>query len=216
MPLIEVLPPWACNTSVFQQGDPLDVGACVEYLRQQGWLAKEPTVVVFEGCGEAENEVEMLHALVDEGVPVSCAIFLDRRLSSATLHNIRGLPERILKTCAMHLADTYEPLVRYLDAALKGRRLLVLGFRANRGFNTVEERQWYEAFCAACAGRWKAQPQRLNFHGRRYGLCHAGAAFCHDLGSDTSLQRDDWPVHVTHDPCRRRSNSLVCRSYVIE
>lgn len=197
MPLIEVLPPWMCDDSAFQRGDPLDVGACVKYLRQQDLLAKAPTVVVFEGCGEADVEVQMLHALVDAGVPVSCAIFLDKRLSSGTLHNVRSLPEWILKTCAMYLADTYESVVRYLDTTLEGRRLLVLGFRADRLFRTIAERGWYHTFCAACAGRWKAQPQRLNFHGQRYGWSPAGSVGCRDLGCDTWLQFDSWPVCTT-------------------
>lgn len=208
--MIRVKPYWCDATSVYSEPERVDVDACITYLVSRGWLKESGSTatdwaLVFEGCGVADAECRMVRRMLDRGFSPAAIVFLDKRLSTATIENVRNLPAQahIGTRNQILLAPSYANLNEFLRAWTGN--VLVLGVHADWRFTTQAEEQSYNAFCELCmhaAAKGTAQTECVNFHGKPDHPFHMPD--CHPIdGTDTWVYHEPWQMRVDRNSAQK-------------
>lgn len=211
--MIRVKPHWCDATSVYSGPERVDVDACITYLVSRGWLnesATERWALVFEGCGVADAECRMVRRMLDRGFSPNAIVFLDKRLSTTTIENVRNLPEEahVGTRNQILLAPSYAHLNEFFLRAWSGN-VLVLGVHAAWEFATEAEEESYDVFCELCAqaaAKGTVQPECVNFHAKPN---HPMSDWHPIDGTDTWVYHEPWQTRVDRNNAQKASKGAA-------
>lgn len=191
--MIRVLPHWCDAISSWADPELVNVDACIAYLVNRGWLNESATqrwALVFEGCGVADAECRMVCSMFEQGFTPAAIVFLDKKLSTGTIENVRNLPARahVHTLNNVFLTHAYAHVNEFLRTW--SGNVLVLGVHARYSFATAAEEEPYKEFCELCA-RGNVQPECVNFKAKP--LCSRPVPSFHPIDEKT----DTWVYHET-------------------